>query len=323
MGLRVGILGAGHMGTTHARNLAADRRVEIVGVADVAEARAQALAREVGAVACRGLEDLLGQGIDALYITTPNTQHTAAALAALGEGKHVFSEKPMATSLAEARQIAAAAGESHAIYQVGHNRRFAPAYKFARQAIEGGLIPRSANVKMNRGELQNPPWVANREITGGFLYESTIHLLDMVRWLLGDVVEVTCRAEASVYGEPDDWLALLTFASGHSAVFSSCAHAAWGFPFERIELYGEHASVVTEEMDRVLHTPALNRETVAYDYTRLSVAERWGYAEEDRLFVDAVLGGLPAPVTAEDGLRSVELVDAFYRSAQSRQPVRL
>ncbi|MDI7276509.1 MAG: Gfo/Idh/MocA family oxidoreductase [Anaerolineae bacterium] len=116
---------------------------------------------------------------------------------------------------------------------------------------------------------------------------------------------------------------MLTFASGHSATFSSCAHAAWGFPFERIELYGEHASIVTEEMDRVLYTPGLDRETVINDYSRLAVAERWGYAEEDRLFVDAVLQGGPPPVTAEDGLRSVELVDAFYRSAEARAPVRL
>ncbi len=323
MALTVGILGAGYMGTTHARNLAADSRVKILGIADVASERTQALAQEVGARPCGGLEELLALGVEALYITTPNTQHTAAALTALGGNRHVFSEKPMATTLEEARRIAAAAAASRCVYQVGHNRRFAPVYRYAKETIAAGLAPLSANVKMNRGELQSPPWVSDRAITGGFLYESTIHLLDMIRWLMGEVVEVECRAEANVYGEPDDWAAIITFAGGHAATFSSCAHAAWGFPFERIELYGEHASIVTEEMDRVLHTPGLGRETVIHDYTRLGVAERWGYAEEDRLFVDAVLAGGPAPVTAEDGLKSVELVDAFYRSAASGRPVRL
>ncbi len=323
MAIQVGILGAGHMGATHGRNLAADRRVQVVGVADVAQERAQALARELGAQACTKLQDLLDLGIDALYVTTPNTQHTAAVLTALGRGKHVFSEKPMATSLAEARKIAAAATAGRGVYQVGHNRRFAPVYKFAKKAVEEGLVPYSANVKMNRGELQSPAWVSDRAITGGFLYESTVHLLDMVRWLMGDVTEVYCRAVTNVYGEPDDWVAVLSFAGGPVATFSSCAHAAWGFPFERIELFGQHASLVTEEMDRVLYTPALNRETVVYDYARLGVPERWGYAEEDARFVEAVVNGGPAPVTAEDGLKAVELVDAFYRSAETGRSVSL
>jgi len=323
LALHIGILGAGHMGRTHSRILAADSRVAIVGVADAMPERAQALAAEVGGTVYPTLDALLEAGLDALYITTPNTQHTAAALTALAAGVHVFSEKPMATSLPEAQQIAEAARASTALYQVGHNRRFAPVYKQAKAAVQGGLVPSSANIKMNRGELQEPPWVANRAITGGFLYESTIHLLDMARWLMGEVEEVYCRASTCVYAEPDNWSALLTFAGGRTATFSSCAHAAWTFPFERIELFGAHANLVTEEMERVLHTPGLATATIIHDYSRLPFAERWGYAEEDRLFVDAILTGGKPPVTAQDGLAAVALVDALYRSAQTGQPYRL
>src|SRR5439155_1680650 len=84
---------------------------------------------------------------------------------------------PMATTLREAQQIREATRASRGLYQIGHNRRFAPVYTFARQQIQAGFVPTSANIKMNRGELRQPPWVADTRVTGGFLYESTVTLL--------------------------------------------------------------------------------------------------------------------------------------------------
>src|SRR5215470_18170863 len=199
MALTLGIIGAGHMGTLHAQNLMTDKRVHLVGVTDVDQDRAETLARLVEGRAFPSVEALLDTGVQAVYVCTPNTLHTAAVLAALQRHVHVFSEKPMATTLHEAQQICEATRTSRACYQVGHNRRFAPVYTFAKQQMLAGFVPTSANMKMNRGELQNPPWVADTRITGGFLYESTVHLLDMMRWLLGEITEVECRARASVY----------------------------------------------------------------------------------------------------------------------------
>jgi myo-inositol 2-dehydrogenase/D-chiro-inositol 1-dehydrogenase len=159
---------------------------------------------------------LLEAQVDAVYVCTPNTLHTEAVLAALHHGVHVFSEKPMATTLSEARQILEAARTSRALYQVGHNRRFAPVYQFAKQQILAGFVPISANVKMNRGELQKPPWVSDPRLTGGFLYESTVHLLDLLRWLMGEVVEVECRARATIYSEPGALSVALRTVLSHS-----------------------------------------------------------------------------------------------------------
>jgi myo-inositol 2-dehydrogenase/D-chiro-inositol 1-dehydrogenase len=316
MALTLGIIGAGHMGTLHAQNLLADGRTRIVGVTDVVQERAEALARRCQGQTFPSAAALLDAGVKAVYVCTPNTLHTEAVLAALQRHVHVFSEKPMATTLRQARQILEATRTTHAVYQVGHNRRFAPVYKFAKQKILAGFGPTSANIKMNRGELQQPPWVADTRITGGFLYESTIHLLDMLRWLLGEVVEVECRAQATVYNDLDDFVMLFTLASGRHCVFSSCAHATWAFPFERLELYGKHAQLVTAEMERVTYAPGLGQALVRHDFSPLSLPDKWGYGEEDRLFVDAILAGTPPPVTAEDGYKAVELVEACYLSAQ-------
>jgi myo-inositol 2-dehydrogenase/D-chiro-inositol 1-dehydrogenase len=323
MTIRIAIIGAGHMGRIHAQNLCKDERVEVIGIEDIVAGNAEKVAGEFGCVACSSLDAVLDLKPDAVYVTTPNALHLEPVTAALERGVHVFSEKPMATTLDEARQILEAVECSGLVYQVGFNRRFAPVYKFARERVAQGFTPHSANVKMNRGELLNPAWVGNTALTGGFLYESTIHLLDMMRWLMGEVAEVYCCAEANVYQELDDFSAILTFASGHLAVFSSCAHSAWAFPFERIELYGEHASIVTEEMEKVTYSPGLGQESITQDYFQQPVAQKWGYIEEDRLFVDALAGeGFP-PVKALDGYRAVELAEAMYRSARSGKAIHL
>lgn len=323
MTVRIAIIGAGHMGRIHAQNLRGDSRVQLVAIGDIVPANAERAAVEYQCEACTSLDDIFAHKPDAVYVTTPNALHLEPVMAALDRGIHVFSEKPMATDLKEARQILDAVERTGLIYQIGFNRRFAPVYKFAKDRIAQGFVPFSANVKMNRGELLNPPWVGNTALTGGFLYESTLHLLDMIRWLMGEVVEVYCRAEANVYKELDDFSAILTFESGHHAVFSSCAHSSWAFPFERIELYGEHASIVTEEMEKVAYSPGLGQQILTHDCFQLPTAEKWGYVEEDKLFVDALLGeGFP-PVKALDGYRAVELAEAMYRSAKLGKPIRL
>jgi len=316
MALKLGIIGAGYIGTMHAKDLLMDGRVQILGVADVDTHKAEELARLVEGRTFPTAEALLDAGVEAVYVCTPNTLHAEVVLAALKRHLHVFSEKPMATTLREAQQILDAVRTSRGLYQVGHNRRFAPVYKFAKQTILQGFAPTSANVKMNRGELKHPPWVSDTRITGGFLYESTVHLLDMMRWLMGEVVEVECRARASFYGELDDFVMVLTFAGGQHCAFSSCAHASWAFPFERVELYGDHAQIATEEMEAVAYAPGLGQPIVQHDFFQLSIPDKWGYREEDALFVDAILAGSTPPVTAADGYRAIELVEACYRSAQ-------
>lgn len=323
MTVRVGIIGCGHMGTIHAQLLTEDQRVQIVGVTDVRREAAERLAAELGCRIFPDLAALLNQQPDAVYVTTPNALHHEPVLQALKTGCHVFCEKPMATSLAKAEEIQEAVKRSGLLYQIGFNRRFAPAYCFAKERLESGFKPLSANVKMNRGELLSPSWVGDASLTGGFLFESTIHLLDMVRWLMGEIVEVVCRAEANVYDELDDFSMLLTFANGHHAVFSSSAHVTWAPPFERVELHGAHAQLVTEEMEQVEFSPGLGQPIQREDYSQLDPADKWGYRKGDRLFVGAVVGENPIPVTADDGCVAVELVEAVYRSARAEGPTGL
>jgi myo-inositol 2-dehydrogenase/D-chiro-inositol 1-dehydrogenase len=101
------------------------------------------------------------------------------------------------------------------------------------------------------------------------------------------------------------------------------AHASWHFPFERFEVYGMHSTYETFEMEKISFTNGLETRTTTYDFSLATMHEKWGYIEEDRLFVDALDGKAAAAVTADDGYNVVELIEACYRSAREGARVRL
>src|SRR5690349_2868596 len=102
--IRVGIIGGGYIGGVHAGILARDERVQLTAVNDVDEERAAKLARAHDAHVAASPTEVM-ERCDAVYITTPNTQHVALTLAAIDAGKHVFCEKPLATNLEDARSV--------------------------------------------------------------------------------------------------------------------------------------------------------------------------------------------------------------------------
>ena len=320
---KIGIIGAGGIGNIHAAILAKDSRVALQSIFDVETARAEAMAAKVGCRHARSLEELFKE-CDAVFVCTPNTTHEEVAMQVLEAGKHVFCEKPFALNLESAAKLRARAVRSGRVYQVGHNRRFAPVYKTLKAAIDRNeLRPLSVHAKMNRGELVNPPWVWNAKLTGGFLYETPVHMFDLMTFFFGKVDWVEVAARAHEHGELDDFSILLSFQSGLQATMKTYAHASWHFPFERFEVYGMHSTYETFEMEKISFTNGLETRTTTYDFSLATMHEKWGYMEEDRLFVDALDGKTAAAVTADDGYNVVELIEACYRSAREGARVHL
>jgi predicted dehydrogenase len=120
--LRVGVVGAGHFGRFHALKVAAGKRSELTGIADIDPARAATLAREAGGAA-KSWPDLLAES-EAVVIATPAETHHALAAEALRAGKHVLVEKPIAANLEQAEALDALAAERGLVLQVGHLLRY-------------------------------------------------------------------------------------------------------------------------------------------------------------------------------------------------------
>ena len=302
------------MGRRHLQALSRDHRVELVGVADAVAEAATTAAASVGAQPCRDLAALVGLGIDAVFVTLPNVYHGPVVLDALTRGLHVFSEKPMATTLEEGRQIRDQVRHDGRVYQIGFNRRWAPAYRFLRQHVDAGFTPFSANVKINDGDMLTPSWYTNVAISGGFMYDTAVHLFDMIAWLIGPIESVAALGRQSCYPDYDDIALLLRCAGDRPVVFSTCGHASWAPPQERVELYGDHALLISEDMDHARYTTRENPRADWQQFPSPDIVSLWGYVDEDRAFIDACLGVAPPPVTVDDAFHSLAVLDAAYAS---------
>lgn len=318
--VKIGIIGAGYIAEVHAGVLASDERAQLIAVNDVLPEKAVRLAESHNAMAVATPLEML-ERCDAVFVTTPNTQHVSLAIAAVETGKHVFCEKPLATNVADAQRVFEASQNSRGVFQVGHNRRFAPVYATLKRMLAETHTPHSAHVKMNRGELLKPEWTGDPEITGGFLYETPIHMFDMMRFLFGELESLHAIGSKHEYREVDDFSILMKFASGMHATLATAADASWLFPFERVEVFCHHATLVTREMESLTSSSNLEGHFTVQTTQQLPREERWGYLQEDRAFIDAIVNGSEPQVTAHDGLMSVKIANAVYESVRSGVPV--
>jgi len=175
---------------------------------------------------------------------------------------------------------------------------------------------------MNRGELLKPVWTGDPTVTGGFLFETTIHMFDMARFLFGEVESLVAIGSTHEYPEVDDFSVVVESSNGVHATMASSADASWLFPFERVEVFCHHATLVTREMETLVCSSNIGGHFTEQSMQQLSREEKWGYLQEDRAFIDAIVNKTPPPVTAFDGLMSVKLVEAVYNSVKSGETVK-
>lgn len=179
MKLKIGFEGNGFIAGVHQANLRKDCRVEVASIFDTDPERGTT----------QDFNEMLSL-VDAVYITAPNTHHSRLAMAAVKAGKHVFFEKPFATTMEDAKALLAVASAT----------AISPAH--------------TAQMKMNRGEMLNPAWTGDESVTGGFLFETPIHFFDMMRFQFGDIGSLDARLSG-----PNDFSMIVEFTSGMWATF--------------------------------------------------------------------------------------------------------
>lgn len=318
--VKIGIIGTGYIGNVHGRIHSRDERTEIAALYDIVPERAERTAKSIGGKVCSSREELLEQS-DAILVCSPNKTHKEIALHALAAGKHVFCEKPFSIGIEDAKELRDAANSGKGVFQVGHNRRFAPVCSTLKELLASDAA-HSAHIKMNRGELKNPVWTGDVNVTGGFLYETTIHLLDMLRFQFGEIEELVAYGSQHEYPELDEFSVIFKFKNGFHCTFASSSDASWHFPFERVEVFCHHRTIMTEEMERLFDSRGMDANFETKTFHMVEKEERWGYVQEDEAFIDAIISGNAPPVTADDGFKSVELVESVYHAIRSGERVR-
>lgn len=240
--LRGGIIGTGTMGGIYAKLTAESGKVEIVAVFDTVFSRAESFAAKYNAKPLGELEAMLDYGVDIVYIAVPNNFHAPLTIACLDHGVHVFCEKPLATSLEDIAKIKEVVKRSGKRLFVGHNRRFAPIYLAAKQTVsESDYKPTSINIIQNDGDMGGSVWAADFISIGGFLYDTTVHFLDMAEYLMGEISEVRALGISACYeGIDDDFVIQIRFKDGGHGDITTNGHASWIFPFERVQVVGQY-----------------------------------------------------------------------------------
>ncbi len=233
MDIRIGVIGVGSIGTSHARDLAhAVSGSTVSAVFDADAARAGDLGAEFECAVAQSPEALIASAaVDAVLIASPDRFHAEQAVACLAAGKPVLCEKPLAPTVEEARRVLdAEAAIGRRLITMGFMRRFDPGYVLLREEIAGGAIGEPLLVHNVHRNASAPYGLTS----AGTLTNSAIHEIDINRWLLGeeyaDVLVVTGRpGPRTPEGEHDPLLVVLRTESGALVEIEAFANAAYGY----------------------------------------------------------------------------------------------
>jgi len=355
--MRFGILGAGVIGTIHARLIASvpDEAATLAAVADTSAQAARALADDHDCAALSTVDDLVARDdIDAVSVCLPSGLHAKAAVAALEAGKHVIIEKPIDITLAAADEIIAAERRSGRAVTVISQRRFQPGFRFAHDAAASGRLGRitlamaESTFWRSQGYYDSDDWRGSLAVDGGgALMNQGIHALDLVTWMLGEPVTVSAHSATLAHEriEVEDTLtASIRFASGALATLTATTGAYPDRPVRLTVAGTAGTAVVADERLAYLHTrdgESADAENADGDKAAVAAVGESAGAEsaaagDDALreasaplhideahraqyldFLAAVRDGRPPLVTTADGRRALALVLASYESARN------
>lgn len=313
--MKIAVLGAGVMGTNHARVAATVADAELAFVIDVDAERAAAAAGTSGAAA--GTDPLAIRGlVDAAIVALPTKYHADVAVPLLEAGVHCLVEKPIAGSVREAEEIIAAAERGGATLAVGHVERFNPAVLEAEKFTEGVIHVEATRVG---------PFIAR--VGDSVIIDLMIHDLDLVRNIAGGAVESVTAVAQRVRTDTEDLAtALVTFDSGVTAVLTASRLGQQKSRTLSITQHDSHVMVdlMRQEVtiERVEHVEYTGSEGTAYrqrGVVEIPMVETRGEPLwlEQRDFVAAIAEGRPAHVSGEDGLQALRMAHAVIDACRS------
>jgi myo-inositol 2-dehydrogenase / D-chiro-inositol 1-dehydrogenase len=317
---RIGLIGAGNVARRHARVLSSFPDVHLTGITDVVPDAAAALARDTGCRTFADVGELLAAGLDAAYICVPPFAHGMAETAVLSAGVPLFVEKPLATTAETAERIGALVAAAGLLTAVGHHWRYLDVVDRARRLLDGRPVRLIGGAWLDKV----PPvgWWPVRERSGGPVVEQAAHVLDLARFLAGEVAEVFAMGDGrppEVPGADVDGVttATLRFRSGALGTLSTTCVLGWK-QRAGLEVIADGLWLSVGENGLAVRADGADpvEEVVAADPAAAHVAV-------DRAFVDAVRGiGDDVRVPYAEALRTHRLACALASSAATGQPTR-
>jgi myo-inositol 2-dehydrogenase/D-chiro-inositol 1-dehydrogenase len=327
--IKVAQLGAGRMGAIHARNAAANPRLNLVALVDPRPEVAGPLAQELGARLASFDEVLADPEIEGIIVASSTDAHLDNALSALRAGKKVFCEKPLdlnlATLLAASGELEKAEGKLF----VAFNRRFDPHYQALKAKIDSGAIGTLESLHIVNHDPATPP-PAFIPTSGGLFKDFTIHDFDLAPWLMGEkpasvFAWASCLIDPEIgrLGDVDTAKVILKTATGRLCMISNSRRSGYGYD-QRIEAFGSKGAA---RVDNVTNTAVSvwGEAGAQADKFPFAFIDRYAgaYAAEMDHFADILAGKVQPETGFAASVASLALAEAAARSAATGAPVTL
>jgi predicted dehydrogenase len=332
--MRVGIVGAGLIGTRRAGIIAESDDDYVVAVADTDLGRAKKLAAAHDrAISTSNWEEIIElSDVDAVVVSTVNKWLSIIASSAIRAGKHVLVEKPAGRSLVEVMEIERSS-QGFSVAKVGLNLRHHPAVNEAHQIVESGELGRLLHLRAVYGHGgrtgYEKEWRASKELAGGGeLLDQGVHIADLFNWFAGPARAVYVQTKAAYWNVApleDNALGTVEFKSGAEGVFHT-SWTQWKNRFD-FQVYGELGAV---EVSGLGGSYGVEQLTVyrRSESGRAPGVERREYPGEDiswemewREFRAAISEKRSPSGSISDGVAAMRLIDAMYRSSRSHERV--
>jgi predicted dehydrogenase len=313
---------------------------------DTVAPAAERLAAETGCGAYTRLPELLGDPrVDVVTICTPSGAHLEPALAAARAGKHVIVEKPLEVTLKRCDRIIQACQQNKVVLSTIFPSRFHESSRLIKRAVDAGrfgkLTVGDAYVKWYRSQeyYDSGAWRGTWKLDGGgALMNQAIHSVDLLTWLLGPVASIAAQTGTIAHQRiavEDVAVASLRFANGAFGGVEATT-AAYPGHLKRIEVYGTEGAAVLEEEDikvwefakKSSSDAALRRRMAGKTQTGGGAADpaaigHHGHTAQFKDVLSAIKSGRPPLVDGPEGRRSVEIILAIYKAAETGRTVSL
>jgi UDP-N-acetylglucosamine 3-dehydrogenase len=328
--VRIGLIGSGLFGESHLQAFRAVRIAEVAAVYDLDRERAEQMAREFGIpIVCNSLDEICALvELDAIDVVTPEDKHFDPVTCALGNGKHVFVEKPLALDLEECKSMIAAAASARRILMVGHVLRFETKYAMLKDEIAAGRLGKivSMHARRNRPKTLLPRYGRTHPAL-----ENCIHDIDLMLWYTQSAVSrVRGYGRAATGGRHHDtFWGIVEFENSAIGVVETI----WLIPNSAGIMLDDALQVIGDGgVANIRLMPAsfdlwrdAGPETpdVSYD-PRVAASARGALREELTYFCDCVLDNrAPHVITAPEAMAAVEVALALVESAHSDRAIEL
>ena len=313
--LRVAIVGCGGIAGLHISAIQEAGGARIVAVADCAEQAARAAGDRTGAKVYTDYDDMLArEQPDAVVVATPPNSHRGLTMAALEAGAHVLCEKPLAFNSFEAEEMVEAARAGGRILMTAFCHRFHEPVMKAKELIESGELGPIVMFRNRFGGKvdMSSTWFGSREIAGGgLLMDTAVHSIDLFRYLVGEVRNVSAR---TLYFNPsmtveDTAIMLLESTGGVIGTIEG----SWATPASAnvIEVYGHSGAAFVDYADGLRYFTES-----AGDWIRPEMSKPDRFVLQMEHFLNCIREGKQPIVTGEDGLAAMKVIEAAYRSVE-------